>query len=350
MKLSKMIMTGMVGMVSLALAACGGGASTGDGSASAGGGGGEQVVFKLAFNQTEEHPQYAAGVKFGELLEEATDGRYSVQVYPNEQLGGQADVIQNLSNGTVELMWVGGPVLESYNKDFIVFNLPYVFDSVEAQNQILADTELLGDLYTSIEASSSITVLAGVHAGVRNVYNVKHPIRTPDDLKGLKIRVQQSDSQVRMIELMGAVASPMNNGEVYSALQTGVLDGAENNEVTWDALKQSEVAKYYSYTRHLMIPDYLLMSTKALEKMSDEDRQALLDLIPQVQQTANDGFAAFTEASIANATSIGAEFNDDVDTAAFKKLVQPLVDESINENDIRKALYEAIQQANEENA
>ena len=152
-----------------------------------------------------------------------------------------------------------------------------------------------------------------------------------------------------MIELMGAVASPMNNGETYSAMQTGVLDGAENNEVTWDALKHSEVAKYYSYTRHLIIPDYLLISTKALDAMSPEDQQALKDLVPEIQKIANDGFAAFTQKSIDHATSIGAQFNDDVDTAAFKARVQPLVDESVNENDVRKGLYDLVQQANAAN-
>jgi tripartite ATP-independent transporter DctP family solute receptor len=340
-KLSKVILTGTVGLMSLSLAACGGG--SGDGSSA---GGGSQTVFKLAFNQTEDHPQYAAGVALGEKLEEATDGRYSVKVYPNEQLGGQADVIQNLSNGTVELMWVGAPVLEGFNSDFVVFNLPYMFDSTEAQGAVLSNTDALDDLYHSIEAAKSITVLTGVNAGTRNVYNSKHPIQTPADLQGLKIRVQQSDSQVAMIEAMGAIASPMNNGDVYSALQTGVLDGAENNEVTWDALKQSEVAKYYSYTRHLMLPDYLLMSTKALDKMSDEDQAALLEIIPEIQKLANDGFADFTEKSIEHATSIGAQFNDDVDVAAFKSLVQPLVESSVNENDVRKGLYQLVQDAN----
>ncbi|WP_341730068.1 TRAP transporter substrate-binding protein [Brooklawnia sp.] len=346
MKLSKVILTGAVGLMSLSLAACGGGSSSGSSSA---GGGGSQTVFKLAFNQTEDHPQYAAGVALGEKLEEATDGRYSVKVYPNEQLGGQADVIQNLSNGTVELMWVGAPVLEGFNSDFVVFNLPYMFDSTEAQGAVLSDTEALDPLYHSIEDSKSITVLTGVNAGTRNVYNSKHPVVTPADLQGMKIRVQQSDSQVAMIEAMGAIASPMNQGDVYSALQTGVLDGAENNEVTWDALKQSEVAKYYSYTKHLMLPDYLLISTKALEKMSDEDQAALLEIIPEVQKIANDGFADFTEKSIEHATSIGAQFNDDVDVAAFKALVQPLVESNVNENETRKQLYQVVQEANAAN-
>ena len=339
MKLSKLMAAATVGLVSLALAACGG----------SGAGGGGKTEFKLAFNQTEEHPQYAAGVEFGKRLEQATGGRYSIRVYPNEQLGGQADVIQNLSDGTVEMMWVGGPVLESYNKDFAVFNLPYVFDSVEAQGAILSDTGLLGGLYASIEDSKRITVLAGVHAGVRNVYNSKHAIRTPEDLKGLKIRVQQSDSQVKMIESMGAVASPMGQGDVYSALQGGVLDGAENNETVFNALKHDEVAKYYSYTKHLMIPDYMLISTKALQGMSKEDREAFLALIPDIQDMADEGFVKFAEESKAKSEAAGAQFNEDADTAAFKALVQPLVETSVGENDLRKKLYEAIQQANDEN-
>ena len=104
MKLSSVVLTGTAGLLSLALAACGGG-STGSGSA----GGGTTTVFKLAFNQTEDHPEYVAGVELGKKLEEATDGRYSIRVYPNDQLGGQADVIQNLSNGTVEMMWTVHP-------------------------------------------------------------------------------------------------------------------------------------------------------------------------------------------------------------------------------------------------
>ena len=346
MKLSKVILTGVVGLVSLGLAACGGGGSSSGSTPATDGGSGEQIVFKLAFNQTDQHPQYKAGVEFGKRLEEATDGRYSIKVYPNEQLGTQSDVIQNLSNGTVELMYVGGPVMEGFNKDFAVYNLPYMFDSVDAQHQIFRDTELNAELFKSVEGSKNITVLAALFAGVRNIYNSKQAVRTPDDLTGMKIRVQQSDSQVRMIELMGAVAAPMGQGDVYSALQTGVLDGAENNETVYNALKHDEVAKFYSYTRHLMIPDYLLINSKALNAMPEADRQALLDLVPEIQKMADDGFQDFIKKSIDSSKSIGAQFNDDVDTAAFKERVQPLVDETVNANDVRKTLYAAIQEAN----
>jgi len=336
----KFVTAATIGLLSLGLAACGSGG---------GEGGGHKTVFKLAVSQTEEHPQYQAGIELGKRLEEVTDGRYSVQVFGNETLGTSTEVIQNVSDGTVAFMWCGGANVESLNEDFVVYNLPFVFDSMEAQLAVLNDEELNHELFTSLEESKSITVLSGVHAGQRSMYNSKRPIRTPADLQGLKIRVQQSDSQVRMLEMLGGVPSPMSFGEVYSALQTGVLDGAENNEPSFDSMKHDEVAKYYSYTRHLMIPDFLLMSTTVLDDMNEADRQALLDLIPEISAKASADFVPYVEESIENAEELGVQFNDDVDTEAFKELVAPMVDEYMSANALRTDMYTAIKQANEEN-
>lgn len=337
---AKRIVAGLVaGLTVLALGACSGGAAT-PGAA-------EKTTFRLAFNQTEQHPQFIAAQNLGKKLSEKTQGRYTIEVYANEQLGTQADVVQQVSDGTVEMMYIGGPVMESFNKDFIVFNLPYMFDSPEAQAAVFSDEAVMGDLKKSIEGSKKITVLSALHAGVRNVY-AKKAITKPEDLGGVKIRVQQSDSQVKMIGLMGGVASPMGQGEVYTALQSGVLDGAENNETVYNALKHDEVAKFYSYTKHLMIPDYLLMSSQALEKMPEADRKALLELIPDTVEEANTGFVKFVEESKTKSKANKATFVDNVDTAAFKTKVEPLVKESIN-NPVRQALYDAVQKANKAN-
>lgn len=350
-------------ITAMGLAACGGGgdateppAEGGDETTSEEGGdegeaGGDvdsttaDTVFRLAFNQTEAHPQYKAAYQLGIDLFEATDGRYGIEIYPNETLGTQADVIENVSNGSVEMMYVGGPVMESFNEDFIVFNLPYVFANKEAQAEVFYDDAVVGDLLHSIEDSKSITVLAPLYAGIRNIYATS-PVRTPDDMAGLKIRVQQSDSQVRMIDLMGGVGTPMGQGEVYSALQSGVLDGAENNTTVFNALKHDEVAQYYSYTQHLLIPDYLLINTDVLAAFDDADREVFLELVDKAVQDANEGFLEFEAESRAASEAIGAEFVEDVDTDAFRENVQPLVDESIN-NPVRQALYDAIQAANE---
>ena len=343
MKKNKMkaIISAALCTVVLGTAACSGG--TGGGTASAGGA--KTITFRLAFNQTEAHPQYAAGVLFGQLLSEATEGRYDVKVYPGEQLGTQAKNVDDISAGSLDMAWIAGGPMEGLNPDFIVFNLPYVFDSVESEIATLNDHDgVMADLEDSLE-TKNITVLTGVTAGVRNMYSSKGPIKTPEDIAGLKFRVQQSESQVKMMQLMGGVPTPMGQGDTYSALQTGTIDGAENNEVTYDGMKHDEVAKYYSYTRHLIMPDYLIMSTSALNAMSEADRDALISIIPQVAKSADDGFASYTQSSIDHAKSIGVEFNDDVDIDAFKALLADYRDSSIN-NPARQKLFDGAQANN----
>lgn len=345
MKFPRLATALIAGISAVSLAACGAGGGTAQpGATGAPGGGGQKTTFRLAFNQTEQHPQYIAAENLGKALEKATDGRYSIEVYANETLGGQTEVVQAVSDGSIDMMYIGGPVMESFNQDFIVFNLPYMFASQEAQAKVFADQAVVGDLFKSIESSKKITVLAALHAGVRNVYGTK-AVKSPADMSGMKVRVQQSDSQVKMLGLMGGIASPMSQGEVYSALQQGVLDGAENNETVYNALKHDEVAKFYSYTKHLMIPDYLLISTQTLEKMDPKDREIFLGLVPDAAKEANDGFKTFVEESKGKSKDAGATFVEDVDVAAFKTAVEPLVKESIN-NPVRQALFDAVQKAN----
>jgi len=300
--------------------------------------------FKLAFNQTQDHPQYKAGVEFGKRLLKATNGCYTIKVYPNETLGTQTSVLNNIADGSVAMGWFGGPPIEGLNPDAVVFNLPYMFDSYEAQSAVLGDDKVMGEFKNSLVASKHLRILTMVYAGTRNVYS-KKAVRNIADLTGQKIRVQQSDSQVKMIQAMGAVATPMGQGDVYSALQTGTLDGAENNETVFDALKHDEVAKYYNYTMHLMIPDYLVMNSDILAKMPAADQKALLDLVPGVTKIANEEFQKFVADSIKKAKAKKANFVTDVDVAAFKASVAGLVKEYIN-NPVRQKLYDAIQAAN----
>ena len=147
-----------------------------------------------------------------------------------------------------------------------MFNLPYMFTSVEQQKKVVNDPAVVGKLYNSI-ADKGIVVLAAFHGGVRNVYLKKGPVKEPADLAGLKVRVMQSDTNIKMLNMMGGSGISMGQGEVYTAIQTGVLDGGENNEIVFSSLKQVEVAPYYSYTRHLMMPDYLVINTAVYNKL-----------------------------------------------------------------------------------
>lgn len=325
-----------IGAASLLLAACG--ADNGGDGADSTGAAGDTTNLRVAFNQTENHPQYIALTEMGKRLEEATDGAYSIEVYPNETLGAQQETIQLLQDGSLEMAFVSGAQLENFSDDFVVFNLPYVFKSQEHQREVTNDPEIVGDLYASLE-DQNISVLAAFHGGVRNVYTKETPVRKPEDMAGLKIRVQEADTHIEMLNLMGGSATPMAQGEVYSAIQSGVLDGAENNELVFYDLKHVEVAPVYSYTRHLMVPDYLIVNPTILAGMSDEHRSAFdAELAAAVDEEGELWDVKVGEA-IEAATAAGAEFIDDVDADAFRVILEPFVEETIPDSEVAEKLY-----------
>lgn len=255
---------GVFSMV-LSISACGGAEeSTGEGT--------DTELLKVAFNQPEDHPEFKAMEEFGEKFKERTNGDYEVEVSPNEMLGSQRETIELVQSGTIAMSIVGGSLMENLNKDFVVFNLPYVFDSKEHQMEVVNDEEIVSDLYSSVK-DQGITVLGAFHGGVRNVYNNEGPVNKPEDLEGMKIRVMESETNVQMMEMMGGVGTPMGQGEVYTAIQSGVLEGGENNELIYNSLKHVEVAPFYSYTQHLMVPDYLIINSELFNGMSEEHQK-----------------------------------------------------------------------------
>ena len=184
------------------------------------------------------------------------------------------------------------------------------------------------------------------NAGTRNFY-AKTPIRTPEDLKGKKIRVQQSPASVAMVNAFGAAAAPMGFGEVYTAIQQGVIDGAENNELALTNNKHGEVAKYYCYNKHQMVPDMLVANLKFLNGLSPEEYQIFKDaaaLSTQVEMEEWD--KSIEEAKQIAADNMGVEFID-VDVDAFKEKVLPLHQQMLDSNPKIRDLYEHIRKANE---
>lgn len=322
------------------LAACGDSGSDGNASSSEV----ETQTLKVAFNQPDNHPQYKAMEEFGEKLKEKTDGAYEIELYPNELLGAQRETIELVQSGTIGMSIVAGSLLEGFNEDFSVFNLPYVFESKEHQMSVLNDQEIVGDLYTSLE-DQGMTILGAFHGGVRNVYNKTQPIETPEDLDGMKIRVIESDTNLQMMNYMGGVGTPLGQGEVYTAIQSGVLDGGENNELIYANLKHVEIAPYYTYTKHLMLPDYLMVGTKILEGMSDEHKAIFEEELAAAIDLEVELWDADTEAAIKTAEEAGAKFNE-IDTSVFKEAVQPLIDEKLT-SDSAKELYEKVSESAE---
>ncbi|WP_225231186.1 TRAP transporter substrate-binding protein [Solibacillus faecavium] len=338
--IKKFWMLSMFVLILSVLAACGD--SEGSGSVPVSGESGKTEVLKLAFNQPENHPQYKAMKEFGEKFNERTNGAYSVEIFPNELLGAQRETIELVQTGTIAMSLVAGSLLENFNEDFSVFNLPYVFDSAEHQMAVLNNQEVVGDLYDSLK-DQGLFVAGAFHSGVRNVYNKEKPINTPEDLKGMKIRIIESDTNIQMMTQMGGTGTPMGQGEVYTAIQSGVIEGGENNELIYSNLKHAEIAPYFSYTKHLMFPDYLLVNSKLFDGMSEEHQQIfkeelLVAIDKEVVMWDKD-----VKKAIADAEAAGAVFND-ADVDAFREATKPVVESKlVSEN--AKALYEKVQAA-----
>jgi tripartite ATP-independent transporter DctP family solute receptor len=318
-----------LGAAALTLTACG-----------AGGAGGSGTSLKLALNQTEEHPSYIALDHFGDRLGESTGDRWDVDVYANETLGAQDETLQLVSDGSVDMSIVSGTQLEALNKDFVALNLPTSFDSIEHQMQVIQDEAVVGDLYSSLEGQN-ITVLGGFTQGTRNFYSTRGPVETPADLKGQKIRVQESEVHIAMVKALGGSPTPLSYGEVYTALQSGVLDGAENNEVSYFTQKHHEVAKDFSTSEHLVGIDFLIINTDKLDAMSEEDRAAFDQEWAAAMQEHTDLWADATEKAIADAEADGATFHE-ADTAAFDEALAPLEDQFL-ETESSRALFDSLQ-------
>ena len=326
---------GSTAAMMLALSACGGGSDSASG---------DSQTFRLALNQTETHPSYIALDSFGQNVSDNTESRVAVDVYANETLGAQQEAIQLVGDGSVEMAVVSGTQLENLNPDFQVFNLPGVFDSVEHQMGVIGDEEIVADLYASLE-DQNITVLGGLTQGTRSIYNGERPINTPEDMAGMKIRVQESDVQMKMIELMGGSPTPMAFGEVYTALQSGVIDGAENNEVSYLTQKHNEVATYFSNTNHLVGLDYVVINTDVYENMTEEDRAVFDEQWTAAVEEHTELWLTETEESHTELEAAGTEFND-VDDEAFRAALEPLIDEYVT-TDTAQTIYDAARAAAE---
>ena len=303
-------------------------------------------VMRVAHNQGEGHPIHLALKEFENIVETNTNNKIDIQVYPNELLGGQREAIELTQTGAIDIAVGSISLLESFNKSYSVFNLPYLFDSKEHYHAVMNDDEIMNDIYESTRESGFVG-LTWFDAGSRNMYTTDKPIMKPEDLKGKKIRVQQSQTNIRMMELLGGSATPMSFGEVYTAIQQGVIDGAENNELALTNNKHGEVAKYYTYNKHQMVPDMLVANLKFLNSLSPEEYQVFKEAAQKSTEVELEEWdKSIDEAKKIATDDMGVEFID-VDVNAFKQKVLPLHEKMLNENPKIHDLYEHIQEANE---
>jgi tripartite ATP-independent transporter DctP family solute receptor len=288
----------------------------------------QKLVLKASDVHPAGYPTVVAVENLGKKLEAATNGRISVQMYPSMQLGGEKEAIEQAQIGAIAFARVSvgalGPVVDDLN----VFNLPYVFRNTTHMQHVI-DGPIGQELLDKVTNSGKGLVgLCWMDAGARNFYNTKKPIKTMADLKGMKVRVMGNPMFVEMANSMGGNGVAMGYDQVFSALQTGVVDGAENNPPSFVFDNHYQVAKFYTVDEHLIVPEMLVFSKKAWDSMSKEDQALLIKFSKEAQQEERKLWEVYEQQAMDKAKAAGIQIIQvsDADKKVFQDAVKPVWD------------------------
>lgn len=284
------------------------------------------MVLTLAHSLSETHTVHIAMQEFADKVEERTGGRIQVKIFPNGQLGSENESMEQLMAGVISMTKVASPGLATYNESYHAFGLPFIFDDTQDFYHVM-DSPQMQDFFLS-SADDGFVTLTYYTSGARSFYTKNKAIRTPADLKGLKIRVQDMKSQTDMLKALGGTPVAMSYGDVYTSLQTGIIDGTENNETALTTGKHGEICKVYSTDQHAMIPDVMVMSSKVWATISPEDQQIILEAAHESKESHKTAWDAAIDEAIEEArTEMGVTFVDDVDKEAFREATKNMVGE-----------------------
>ncbi|TBW52547.1 TRAP transporter substrate-binding protein [Marinobacter halodurans] len=289
------------------------------------------------------YPNSVALQSFAKEVAKTTDGRVEPKVYDNAVLGDQPDAIEQTRSGALDFanfnMGPMGPIVPATN----VLSLPFIFKSVDDMYRIMNGE--IGQRLADALAEKNLIALSWFGSGARSLYNTEHPIRTPADVKGIKARVMNNDLYVEMIDNLGGNATPMAYGEVYQALKTGVIDGAENNYPSYESSGHYEVAKYYSLTQHLILPECLCVAKSSWDALSEQDQKAVRAAAEHAATEQRKLWQERVEKSKEKVLASGVKINEVDDKAAFQAKMQPIYDEFIKQNPQLESLVKDIQAA-----
>ncbi len=233
----------------------------------------EVKTFFISHNAQQSHPVHKGIVKLQEELEKKSNGKLVVKIFPDAQLGSEREVLELLQIGSVAIAKVSAATLSNFVPEYNVLAIPYIFRDKAHKFKVLEGT--VGKEILEKGSDSWLRGLCYYDAGSRSFYTKSKAIRTPDDLKGLKIRVMNDQMSINMVNALGGSATPMAYGELYTAIQQGVVDGAENNAPSFVSSNHYEVSKYYTLDEHASVPDVLVVSTKWWDTLTEEEQQWL---------------------------------------------------------------------------
>jgi tripartite ATP-independent transporter DctP family solute receptor len=286
-----------------------------------------KAVFKASDVQPPGYPTVVATENLGKKLEAATNGRLSVQMFPSMQLGGEKETIAQTQIGAIQMLRVSvgamGPIVDDIN----VVNMPFLFKNT-AHAQRMMDGPIGQELLDKVTAApnAGLVALCWMDSGARSLYNTKKPIKTVEDLKGLKFRVIGNPIFIDMMNALGGNGVAMGYDQVFSALQTGVIDGAENNPPSYVFSNHYTAAKFYSLTEHLIIPEVLVFSKRAWTALSSDDQGLLKKFAREAQMEERELWKKYEQQAMDKAKAAGCEITEIADKAAFQNAVKPVWD------------------------
>ncbi|MDR0441162.1 MAG: TRAP transporter substrate-binding protein [Candidatus Accumulibacter sp.] len=280
------------------------------------------TVLKLSVTLPDGNPTTEALKYMGQLAREKSNGELDVQVFGSSSLGTATEAVEMMQLGTLEMGLISAGPVAQFAPEWEIFSLPYVFR--DTSHMFSALDGAFGKAMEEAINRQDVVFLGWTDAGNRNVITAKKAIYAPEDLRGLKIRVMNSKLMVDTLNAMGSIATPMDQGEVYSAIQQSVIDGWENNPVTLFTLKLYEVSPYFSWTRHFMTPDALLVSEIVFKKLSPKNQEILKEAARTACEKQHADWTAYIGGVVSDLEKAGVKFNEVKDIDAFVKAVEPV--------------------------
>jgi tripartite ATP-independent transporter DctP family solute receptor len=278
----------------------------------------------------EDYPVSHGMESFMKEITEKTDGAITGKVFHAGVLGSQPDAIEQLRLGALDFaVFSLGPMGQVVPEANVV-SLPFIFKGIDQMHRLM-DGEVGDEIGKGME-QKGIVALAWYDAGARSFYNSKKPINVPDDLSGMKVRVMNNDLYVSMIDSMGGNATPMAFAEVYQSLKTGVVDGAENNPPSYESTNHYEVAKYYSISEHLIIPECLCMSKKTWDTLAPEVQELVKAAGRASAEYQRELWAERENKSMETIVAGGVEVNQVADKAPFQQAMEPVYGVFLEQN------------------
>lgn len=278
-------------------------------------------VLRLGHGLDPSHPVHKGMERFAKEVDELSDGNMKIEIYPSEQLGSEREMIEMLQIGSLDMSKVSAAVLGNFSPLYKVLSVPYLFRNRHHRFEVLDSS--VGDSLRLAPVKYGFRAVGFYDAGFRSFYTNKRPIRKPADLDGMKVRVMESETAIKTVEALGGSPTPIAWGELYSALQQGVVDGAENNPPTYRLANHYQVTEYFSLDQHSAIPDVVIISEETWDKLSKQEKEILGKAFERSEEYQKKLWKEATDEALEKVKEAGIEVIRP-DKEPFRKAVQPV--------------------------